>query len=91
MKLLQLFSYGSFDFSPKNFESLFNTVLGWDGIVCNDVGWRSGLNEGGDSIYNFGIGLRKIMEGMGANNQVDPYHGAPIGSSIIVVDIGRIL
>ena len=90
MKLLQLFSHCSLAFTPKQVESLFNNVLGQDGIICDDVGWWSGFNEGGDSIEDIAIGLGYIVEFMGTNNQVDPSHGAPIGSSIIAVDGGRI-
>ena len=72
-------------------QYLFNTALGQDGIICDDVGWWSELNNCGDSIYDVGISLRDIVEGMGANNQVVPYHRGPIGSSAIEVDGGRIL
>ena len=62
----------------KNFDSLFNTVLGKDVLICDDVGWWIGLNKGGDVIYSVDIGLRDIVEGKGTNNQVTPAHGAPI-------------
>ena len=57
-----------------------------DGLIFDDVGWWSGLNKGGNSIYGVGIGLHDIVEGMGDNNQVVPTHGALIGSSIIIVN-----
>ena len=76
---------------PKNFHPLFNIVLGQDGLIYDDVGWWSGRNKGYDRIENIGIGLGDIVEVIGTNNQVAPYHGSPIGSSVIVVDGGRIL
>ena len=57
-------------FFNKNFESLFNNVLGQDGIICEDVGWWSGFNKVDDRIYDVDIGLHDIVEGMGSNNQV---------------------
>ena len=90
MKLLQLFPYCSLDFFTKTFEYLFNNALGQDGIVCDDVGCCSGINKGDDSIYDVDIGLREILEGMGANNQVAQAHGSSIGSPIVVVDGGGI-
>ena len=91
MKLLQLFSYCSLAFFTKTFESLFNTVLGQDGLIFDDVGWWSGLNKGNNIIYDVDIILPDILEGMGDKNLIDPYHRAPIGSPIILVDGGRIL
>ena len=91
MKLLQIFFYWSLFFTPQNIESLSNTVLGQDVLICDDVGWWIGLNKGGDVIYSVDIGLRNIVEGKGTNNQVTPAHGAPIWSSIIVVDGGVFL
>ena len=75
----------------KNFESLFNTLLGQGGFICDEVGWWSGFNKGFDIINVFDVGLHNIVEGMGTNNQVDPSHGGPTGSSVIVVDGERIL
>ena len=85
-----IFLYCSLDFLNQKLESVFNTVLGQDGIICDDVGWWSGFNNGGDRIYGVDIGLHNIVEVMETNNQVDPAHGAPIGSSVIVVDGGII-
>ena len=70
MKLLQLFSYFRLAFSHKNFEPLFNTVLGKDGLICDDVGWWSGLKKCGYGIGDVDIGLLYIVDGMGINNQV---------------------
>ena len=47
----------------KFFESLFNTVLGHDGLICDEVGWWSWLNKGGDKIYDVEIGLSNTVEG----------------------------
>ena len=67
-------------FFYKNFESLFNTVLGQDGLICDDVGWWSALNKGSYGIDDVDIGFGKIMQGMGTNNKVDPLDGVLIGS-----------
>ena len=61
-----------------------------DGIVCDGVGWWSGLNKGGDGIYDVDMVLGDIVEVMGTNNTVPPPHGASIGYSIIGVDGRRI-
>ena len=37
-------------FFTKNFDTLFNNVLGQDGTICDDVGWWGGLNKDVDSI-----------------------------------------
>ena len=76
---------------PPQIESLFNTLLGQDGLICDDVGWWSRLNKGGYEIDNVEIGLGDIAEVMVTINKVAPPHGAPIGSSIIVVDGRSIL
>ena len=70
----------------KNFDSLFNTGLDQGGIIFYGVSWLSGFNKGGYGIYSVDIGLG----GHETNNQVDPYHGSLIGSSVIVVDGGSI-
>ena len=67
-----------------------SNLLGQDGLIWDDVGWRSGFNKSGDRIEIFDIILGDIVWGMGTNNQVTPTYGAPIGSSIIVVDGGNI-
>ena len=69
---------------------MFNTVLGQDGLICDDVGWQSRLNKGGGRIYDVGIGILETMEGTGSSNQAVPDHGAMIGSSFILVDVERI-
>ena len=74
----------------KKMEYLFNTVFGQDGIICDGVGWWSGFNKGFNIIEDIDIGLWNIVEGMGTNNRVSPDHRALIGSTIIVVDGGRI-
>ena len=51
---------------------LFNIILIQDGIICDDVGWCIGLNKDVNRIYNVDIGPCDYVEGMGANNQVDP-------------------
>ena len=86
MKILQLFLHCSLKFLSKNFESLFDNVLGKYGIICDDFGWRSGFNKGSDGVDEVDIVLGDIMEGTGTNKQADPPHGALIGSFIIVVD-----
>ena len=52
----------------KKLESLFNTVMGQDVIISDDVGWRSGFNKGGNSIGGIDIGLYNTVDGMGTNN-----------------------
>ena len=69
---------------------MFNNVMVQDGLICDDVGWWSEINKGGDRIYDIDIVLCDILEGMWANSQVVLVHGSPIGSSGIVVDGGRI-
>ena len=44
--------------------SLFNNVLGQDGLICYDVDWWSEFNRGGNIIYNVDMGLCDIVEGM---------------------------
>ena len=48
------------------------------------------FNKVGNRIYDVNIGIFNIAEGMETNNQVTPYHEAPIEYSVIVVDGGRI-
>ena len=43
-----------------------------------------------DSIMKLSQALAGIVKGVGTNNEVDTKLGAPIGSSIIVVDGGSI-
>ena len=74
----------------KKCESLFKNFLGQDSLICDDVGWWSGFNKGDDSIYDVDIRLHNIVEVMGSDNQVYTSHGAPIDSSIIAFDGGRI-
>ena len=45
----------------KNLDSLFNTVLCQDGLICDDVGWWGGFNKGRDIIYSVDIGLFEIV------------------------------
>ena len=61
MKLLQLFSYCSLASLTKTFQSQFNTLLGQDGHIFDGVGWWSGLNKGGDSIYDVDIILFDVL------------------------------
>ena len=65
--------------------------MGQDGIMCDDVDYWSGFNKCGDWIDNVDIGLCNIVEGMRTNNQVSPTNLYPIISTIILVDVGRIL
>ena len=90
MKLLKLFSHCSLEFPPKSFDSLFDTVLGQDGLICDCVGWWSEFNKVGDGVDYINIGLGNITEGAETISQVVPSHRVPIGSFIIVVDGGRI-
>ena len=90
IKLLQLLLHCSLGFFSKLFYSLFDTILIQDSIIVDNVGCWSGLNKVGDETDNVGIGLGKIVEVTGTYNQVALSYGAPIGSSIIVVDGGRI-
>ena len=83
---MQLFSYCNLSIPPKTFESLFNTVLGQDGLIFDDVGWWSGFNKGCDIVHGVDIGIGKIVEGVGTKKQVAPDHGDPTGSTIIVVE-----
>ena len=55
-------------FLTKNIESLFNTVLGQDSLICDDVGWWGGFKKGGNSIDDADIGFCNTMEVMGTNN-----------------------
>ena len=88
---MQLFLYGILKFYLQNFESMFNNVLGQDGIIYDDVSLWSEFNKCGDSIDYVDIGFGDIVEVMGTNNQVAQSHGAPIGFYMILVDGGRIL
>ena len=45
----------------QNFESLFNTVLGQDSFIFDEVGWWSGFKKGGNRIYDVDIGLFDIL------------------------------
>ena len=68
IKLLQLFLHCSHSVLSKDFESLFDNVLGKDGLILNDVVWWIGPNISGNGIGDVDIGLGKIMEGMGTKN-----------------------
>ena len=90
MKLLQLFSHCSLEFLSKTFQSLFDTVLGQDGIICDDSGCWSGSKKISDGFDDVDISLSDIMEIPVTKNQVAPYHELSIGSFIILVDSGRV-
>ena len=90
MKILQIIFALKPQFFSKDLKYLFDTVLGQDGMIFDDVGWWSRFNKGKNGVDNFGIGLEKIMEGTGTNNQVAPSHGYSIGYFIILFDGGRI-
>ena len=79
--MLELFLYCSLKYFKK-FYSLFNTVLGQGGFICDCVGWFSAFNKHGDSIDDIDLGLCGIVKDMGTNNNVDLKHGEPIGSSV---------
>ena len=74
----------------RKFGSLFDTVLGNYGIICDGVGLWSGFNKGGSGIGDIDICLGDVIEVTGTKNQVAPSHGAPIGSSVIIFHGGRI-
>ena len=74
----------------QKIDSPFDNLMSQDGFIYNYVGWWIGFNKGSGVIDNVGIGLGKIMEGMGTNNQVDPSHGASIVSFITAADGGGI-
>ena len=88
-KVAVIFALQPFLF-PKNFQSLFYTILGPYGIICDDVGWCSDFNKGIDGVDKFVKLLGDITEGMVTNNRVAPSHGSLIGSLLIVVDVGGI-
>ena len=52
----------------KNIESLFNTVLVQDGIICDYVGWCSGFNKVGNIVEVVGIVFYNTVVGMGTNS-----------------------
>ena len=74
----------------KELMSLMDALLGKDGIICDDVGWRSRFNKGSNGVDVVNIGHGDIMQVTGTNYWVATYHGALIGSFVIVVDGGRI-
>ena len=89
MKLLQIFLHCSLTFLSKTFDSLFDTVFGWYGILCDDVGWWSGFNKGRDGVDKVDIGIGVIMEGTGTNNQVYPtYRASTVYLVILVYGVG---
>ena len=90
MKLLQLFLHFIINFLFRYSNSLFDIVLGKDGLICDDVFLQSRLKKYSYGVDDVDICLGNIMEVTGTNNQVDTHHGALIGSFIIVVDGGRI-
>ena len=77
-------------FFTKNLECLFNNLLGQDGLICDDVGWWSGFNKGGNDIDGVYIVFYNAVEGMRTNNYCVIDHGALIGYYIIATDGGRI-
>ena len=42
-------------------KQLSPTAMCKDGIICDDVGCRSGLNKGGDTIYDVDITIVIII------------------------------
>ena len=78
-------------FFVKFVDFLFDNVMFQDGLICDDVGLCSEFNKFWDGIVDIDIVLGDITEGTGTNNKVYTYHGALIGSIIVVADGGRIL
>ena len=68
MELIELFLYFNLAFFTKHIESLFNTLLGQDSLICDDVSWWSGFKEGDSSIDDVDIGFCNTVEGMEINN-----------------------
>ena len=83
--MLKLILYCSLDFFKK-FHSLYNTVLGQDGLICDCVGWWNAFNKYINIIDDIDIGLCDIVKDIGTNNNVDMKHGVPIGSSVNIYD-----
>ena len=54
------------------------------------VGWCNRFNKGSNSIEDVGIGLGGIMDAPMRRSTFAPYHGASIGSFVVVVDGGGI-
>ena len=71
-------------------KSLLHILLIQDVIICNDIGWWSSSNKSSYDINDIDVGIGKIVEGAGADNQVFPSHRASSSSFIIVVDAGRL-
>ena len=68
MKLLYLFFYFSLYLLTKEHEYLFDNVLRQDGLICDDVGWWSGLEKGGNIINNVDVGFCNTVKFIGSNN-----------------------
>ena len=90
MKLLQLLLHFIFNLFPKDLKALLDAFLGHDGLICDGIGWWNRFNKGSDGGNGIYIGHVDIVESTDTNNQVDPSHGALIGSFIILFDVGRI-
>ena len=75
----------------KDLKSVFDAVLGQDGLIFDDVGWWIRFKKVSDGVDGIDIGHGNVVEGTGTKNQVSPYHVASIVSFIIVVGGGRIL
>ena len=91
VKLLQLFFHCSLASFFKYLKSVFDAVLGQDGLIFDDVGWWIRFKKVSDVVDGIDIGHGNVVEGTGTKNKVSPYHVASIVSFIIVVGGGRIL
>ena len=90
MKLFQLFLHPILAFLYKYFESLFDTVLFQYGLVCVDISWWISFNKVSKAVDNVDIGLDRIMDCTGTNNQVASSHRELIGFFIILFNGGCI-
>ena len=72
-------------------KALIDTVLSQDGFVYNCIGLWSRFNKSSDGVNDIDVGLVKIMEGKGTNNQIVPSLGASSGPFMIIVDVGMLL
>ena len=68
MELLKLFSYYSLTPFTKNLDSLYNTGLGQNGLIFDDVGWKGGFKKGGNGIDDIYIVICNTFNGMETNN-----------------------
>ena len=79
--------YYSLALLSKYLEYLLDAVLSQDGLIDDDVDWWSWFEKISNIINNVDIGFCNTVEFIGSNNANFPSHGAPIGSSVVIVDI----